>query len=572
VVVDGDDIVVATVDGVVRRHSRVDGEPRWQKSLGRQLDASLVVQANGEIIVTGLDSEARRFFVGIDQDGNERWRNDIAFRESTGNSYEPDVGSADAAIAGDGWVLYGSLGGIAALLPSHHLTDLPLSVGAPSLGVVPLAQQGFLIAHSTGLMALGADRSVRWSREGLVATSQPVVSSSGVIYFGDAQGGFHAYSAAGERLWTSEAGSPVTQSAVLAADGTIYFATATGNVHALTPEGSLLWRFEIGEPVRASLALLPSGQVVVATTSGRILALAGNSPLASTGWPKRHGDATHSGRIVAAGVDRLWLLDENGNVLSESPSGRSPQNDPVLGADGSIYIDSQVPTPQLNLVWPEAQRLVPLTTSLKGGAFQIAVLVDGGFVLQESGRVHSYDGYGVRTRMPTLPGAWAVLGDGDVLRIGAKLIQRFTRAGVLKWEKPFALEVPIGVMLAVDSLDGVYGATRADEAFALNSEGELRWKSEPIPNLPPSLPLLDAAGNLWFCGFWTVDVNPEGQLLDSLYLGSRVTVLTFARQLRELTRDAAFSTPTLSGTLVSGLELGECLRRFSYECDTGSTF
>jgi len=80
------------------------------------------------------------------------------------------------------------------------------------------------------------------------------------------------------------------------ANGTIYFGALGGTIFALNPDGTLLWNYEVDGNVQSSPAIAEDGTIYVGSDDGSIYAIYGDSPLASSAWPKFRHDNQNTGR------------------------------------------------------------------------------------------------------------------------------------------------------------------------------------------------------------------------------------------------------------------------------------
>lgn len=70
----------------------------------------------------------------------------------------------------------------------------------------------------------------------------------------------------------------------------------------MSATGDELWRFEAPEGFAySSPTITPDGAVIVGSERGALYFFEGDSPLASTGWPKPHGNLRNTGRAPGDG-------------------------------------------------------------------------------------------------------------------------------------------------------------------------------------------------------------------------------------------------------------------------------
>ena len=212
-------------------------------------------------------------------------------------------------------------------------------------------------ATGDGLYALRPDGSVNWEFLTGGRVTLPAVAPDGTIYFGAQDGNLYALTPEGTLKWKFAApGVPV-----VAPDGTVYVRSMEQGLHAINPDGSLKWLYEERdihhEPSRtfygvnviaSEPAVGQDGIVYIGTALG----LSAVNPDGSLKWryvidhPGGYEGEVRAKPITDANgtvyvVSRDWNLyavSSDGNLKWKFCLGGSPYGDPVMAADGTLYV------------------------------------------------------------------------------------------------------------------------------------------------------------------------------------------------------------------------------------------
>ena len=232
--------------------------------------------------------------------------------------------------------------------------------GGPSIG-----SDGRVYFGTTGgiLFCLdGETGEMIWSIDiGRDIWSKPAITADGTIYFGTLSGNvekqlFYAVKE-GEVLWTFETEEESTgfySSPAIGANGVVYTGCHDGFLYALSKEGVLLWNLKITSEDESAIAsspvIGPDGTIYIGTMEGFVYAISVNGQeiewirdLSSKSEPRARITTTplisDSGHIYVVGDHgaRLFVFDENGDLVRSESTGNSTASSPVMTEGGRIY-------------------------------------------------------------------------------------------------------------------------------------------------------------------------------------------------------------------------------------------
>jgi outer membrane protein assembly factor BamB len=299
-----------------------NGTLKWNHRTGGLVFSSPAIAADGTVYIGSPDCH----LYAINADGSLRWR-----YRTDGDAY------GSPAISSDGTVYFGSLdSSIYAVNPDSTLKWRYRADGY--VFSTSIADDGTVYAGSDDhyLYAINSDGTLKWrylTGDGVYYSQG--IAADGTVYFGSESGYFYALNADGTLKWRYLTGGPVGSSPVVAVDGTVYLGSndchlyalnadgtlrwryltdekvacpaiaADGtvyvlsgtNMYAIGPDGTLKWRNPVGANGRVFLApaIAPDGTIYVGA-GNYLYAVTGNSPLASSPWPKFHHDNRNTGR------------------------------------------------------------------------------------------------------------------------------------------------------------------------------------------------------------------------------------------------------------------------------------
>ena len=337
---DDGNVIAASEDGYIYSID-ANGTLVWKTYIGAT-HASPLIGPDGAIYIANDNGSV----FALNRSGSQRWRS-IVYRGNTlghnaaaiGNAFlftpsrdglkavslsdgriewSTDLGTEQwgaVTLLSDGTVLYGGHGRFRAVnthgdelwqYPQLSEEALRRNGNFPPPGdffacssIAPGPGGALLVgAGRKQLVALGQDGALRWKYESQgnnLATSGPVVSSDGTIYFGHPDGHLYAFDSSGAKKWDTEVGVSIASTPVLASDGTIFIA-ANRYLQAVSREGKILARTDVGNMVTPPLTIASDGTVYVLNDSGILSAYAGgHGGLMDSLWPKFQGDLANSG-------------------------------------------------------------------------------------------------------------------------------------------------------------------------------------------------------------------------------------------------------------------------------------
>ena len=284
-------------------------------------------------------------------------------------------------------------------------------------------------------------------------------------------------------LWRYQIGREVKSSAAVGPDGSVYVGSVDGVVCALNNDGTEKWRFDAKASVAGDIAVDDAGSIFVAARN--LYAL---SPKGTLRWkiPSKNGAvssvALGSDGMIYVSIDAdLCAVTSDGVIKWKVPVlGRSPLLGPVVGADGTIYVDGYIGGSTISRV----------------DAFT-----------PEGVLKHRFE---VRTIFTSSP---AVDHDGTLYIMGspASTLYALSADGRLKWtlEKGVLPDTPVIAedhTIYIGSLDGFL--------YAINPDGALKWTYRG-PGAILRSPVIDADGVISFAsGGKFCRLQPNGVLKD----------------------------------------------------------
>lgn len=242
----GDDVIVASLDGTVRRLSARNGRAVWKTQplgTGGILEAPAV--AGDQLFVTTTDNR----LVALSTETGER----IWDRRRPHRSDLTIAGQAGALVVGDRVITGTSDGQVVAYAVSDGATDWSVNLAGDAeefvdVDATPVLADGVIITagYATGLVGLSpTDGSVLWTVPGEAFTT-PALARDGVLYAPQASGRLTAVEAkSGAVLWASQIRSG-TPARPVVAHGYVFVPTErallvcdsrTGRVHTSFDDG-----------------------------------------------------------------------------------------------------------------------------------------------------------------------------------------------------------------------------------------------------------------------------------------------------------------------------------------------
>ncbi len=330
----------ATAGGDARRSGRspvaiAERPPAlvWQARLGAgRPSAPLVTRAGDLFVATAAGVTA------LGADGTVRWTARIGFAVGT-PSLTPSFGIASATHGGELFVL----------APDGE-PDQRVVVGGAVRGSPLVLDDGSVVlaAYDMALHRFDADgrRLFRVPLAGQAGGS-PAFTPGGEIVV-PAADRLYFVSPRGTITHTVVVGAAVVAGPAVADDGTVWVATQDGAVQSIGSDGSLEARTDLGasmSPASATLAVGRDGAVWVPTSDDALVCIGPGGTerfrVAGEGGFLAGPVLTRSGAaLVITERGKLIAIAPDGTILWRADTGERTDQQPVLGADGTIYVAS----------------------------------------------------------------------------------------------------------------------------------------------------------------------------------------------------------------------------------------
>ncbi len=196
---------------------------------------------------------------------------------------------------------------------------------------------------------------LRWTfQTGDWVMSPPCIGGDGAIYVGSNDRKIYALNPDGSRRWDFQTGGEVRSSPAIDAVGIIYVGSMDANVYALNPDGSEKWHFATGGGTVTSSPVTGFDAIYVGSY-GKIYALDYDGVKrwefptlvgGSAGYVSSSPALDDRGRVYV-GVEgtgqehtgKVVALNPDGTEIWEIPTQGRVSNSPVIGDDGTVYID-----------------------------------------------------------------------------------------------------------------------------------------------------------------------------------------------------------------------------------------
>ena len=302
-----------------------DGSRKWIFSTGHEIKSSPALGADGTVYFGCRD----RNVYAVDPDGKKKW----VFKTGAWVDSSPAIG-ADGTIYVGSWdkTFY-------ALNPDGSKKwQFPTAgeiVSSPAIGA---AGRIYFGSHDRNFYALSPDGTKAWAfLTGGPIISSPAIDRDGTIYFTSVDGFFYALNPDGQLKWRLKTGGITESSPVIGEGGTLYVGVNDW-LWAVTPKGEKKWRQFCALPVEATCLALADASICcvsrygllanldsdhrqkwtyyagygtispavgndgtiymvghVVGTGNEFYAIQGDTPLATTPWPKFRCNARNTG-------------------------------------------------------------------------------------------------------------------------------------------------------------------------------------------------------------------------------------------------------------------------------------
>ena len=300
--------------------------------------------------------------------------------------------------------------------------------------------------------------------DGAVATQVTVSPDERTLYAGTLAGSLVALAREdGKQRWSAALGERVYSTPLVADDGTIYVGSDAKKLTALSSEGAVLWRLEVDGEADSGPVLARDGTVVFAAGSS-VLAVRRGGDIAWRFTAKGKifaSPAITEGGLVIVGSqdDHVYALGAGGALAWSVDLGADVDGAPVVADDGSIYVG----TDKDEVVRLDAHGKIIWRVTVGGYVRGVLSLARNGDVMAGT--------YGPVPRVVrvapdgTIRGAFAIQGTG-------------------------AREFGIHGGPLEDAEGALYFGAQDDFAYALGTDGAVRWRFETGADVDAPLSML----------------------------------------------------------------------------------
>ncbi|MCZ3365336.1 MULTISPECIES: PKD domain-containing protein [Methanobacterium] len=319
--------------------------------------------------------------------------------------------------------------------------------------------------------------ATKWTYKGITVYGSAAVGTDGTIYIGGYNGKVYAFNSNGALKWTYTTASYILGSPTLGTDGTIYISCwMNSTLYAINPDGTLKWKYKTGKyNFGSSPAIGADGTIYTVDTSSTVGTVYALSSKGTLKWTY-HTAGSIYGSSAAIGSDgTIYIADYNGALYAINPdgtqkwiykllfssyknatiknsSGTTYYVTPSIGADGTIYVESQN----------------NLSYNLDGycGSLPRFTL----FVINPDGTLKwTYN------TTEELYGAPAISSDGTIYIIGASKLYAISSSGELLWTYSIGEVATNEVVSATIGHDGTIYVGSSAGIYALTPNGSLKW-------------------------------------------------------------------------------------------------
>lgn len=295
------------------------GEILWKFKAQDQIYSSPAIGNDNNIYFSCLDS----YVYAVNPDGIQKWK----FKMGAGTASSPTIDN-------DGTIYIGSHDyNIYAINPNGTLkwkykTDKYINV-SPTIG-----KDGTIYFSSWdgNFYALNKDGTIKWKY--YIGIENPhsaaAIDKSGFIYFGAWDNYIYSITSDGTLKWKYKTGDKISSSPAIGIEGTIYIGSNDKYLYAINPNGTLKWKYNLKYPVGYSSPVIDNnGIIYIGNNNKTLLAL--------------HPDGTLKWEFLS-------VVDTN--------------TTPLIGRDGTIYVNSCAINNDGTIKWKLDKRLKIMSSSL----------------------------------------------------------------------------------------------------------------------------------------------------------------------------------------------------------------
>lgn len=315
--------------------------------------------------------------------------------------------------------------------------------------------------------------ATKWTYKGITVYGSAAVGTDGTIYIGGYDGKVYAFSSNGALKWTYITASYILGSPTIGNDGTIYISCwMNSTLYAINPNGTLKWKYKTGKYNFGSSPVIGAdGTIYTVDTSSTVGTVYAFSSKGTLKWTYSAAGSIY-GSSAAIGSDGIiYIADYNATLYAINPDGTlqwtyklisNPYENtrvinssetayyvtPSIGADGTIYIESQN-TVLYNYRYTAVYAL-------------FAINPDGTLKWTYNATEELY-------------GAPAISSDGTIYIICASKLYVISSSGELLWDYSIGDVATNEVVSATIGRDGTIYIGSSTGIYALNSNGSLKW-------------------------------------------------------------------------------------------------
>ena len=257
------------------------GTVKWKIGIGT-MHSCPAIGTNGTIYAAGYD------FFAINPNGTQKW----VFPRVAANTL-----FSSPAIGADGTIYVSQANNLYAITDNgaSYTQKWVFATGGPLSSSQAIGADGTIYVgnqtDTNNLYAVNPNGTQKWAVAAGGVVSSPAIGPDGTIYLYAAVGTIDAINPDGTTKWVFSTNYGGYSSPAIGADGTIY--VGSNYVLALNPDGTQKWASARGWG--NSPAIGPDGTVYAGGAGNSIYAIYGNTPLASSAWPKFQHDMLNSG-------------------------------------------------------------------------------------------------------------------------------------------------------------------------------------------------------------------------------------------------------------------------------------
>jgi len=275
------------------------GNLKWKYGTSSNVTSSPAIGADGTIYVgararRSVTQEMVDYLYAFNPDSTLKWSFEI------GEDGDFEV-TGSPAVTSDGTIYFGCEDGNLYAIDQNGNEKWTYPTGAAIHSSPAIGSDGTIYfgSNDNNLYAVSSSGNPVWSFDaGGLINGSPTIGSDGNIYVGSNNGKLYAVNPGnGSEVWSYNTSKFIQYSSpAVAENGIIYFGALFGGVYAVNASGQSVWIYETSSSVKSSPAIASDGTIYVGDDGGSFYAIFGDSPLASSAWPRFHHDNRNTGR------------------------------------------------------------------------------------------------------------------------------------------------------------------------------------------------------------------------------------------------------------------------------------